>query len=82
MIGYRSGFQGLVTNVAFHVSFTHCLIHCFALAVKTLSSRLQEVLQDVVKILKYISANATTSRLFAAFCEKVGSDYEVFLLLT
>ena len=27
MIGDKSGFKGLVTNVAPHVSFTHCLIH-------------------------------------------------------
>ena len=27
MIGCRSGFKGLVTSVAPHVSFTHCVIH-------------------------------------------------------
>ena len=60
MIGDKSGFKGLVTNVAPHVSFTHCLIHRFALAMKTLPSGLQEVLQDVVKIVNHISANITT----------------------
>ena len=82
MIGDKSGFKGLVTNVAPHVSLTHCLIHRFALATKTLPSELQEVLQDVVKIVNHISANTTRSRLFAAFCEEVGSDYKVFLLHT
>ena len=82
MIGCRSGFKGLVTSVAPHVSFTHCVIHRFALAMKTLPSGLQEVLQDVVKIVNHISANATTSRLFAAFCEEVGSDFKVLLLHT
>ena len=38
MIDDKSGFKGLVTNVAPHVSFTHCLIHRFALAMKTLPS--------------------------------------------
>ena len=71
MIGDKSGFKGLVTNVAPHVSFTHCLIHRFALAMKTLPSGLQEVLQDVVKIVNHISANVTRSRLFAAFCEEL-----------
>ena len=82
MIGNKSGFKGLVTNVAPRVSFTHCLIHRFALAMKTLLSGLQEVLQDVAKIVNHISANATRSRLFAAFCEEVGSDYKVLLLHT
>ena len=40
------------------------------------------MLQDVVKIVNHISANATTSRLFAAFCEEVGSDFKVLLLHT
>ena len=82
MIGDKSGFKGLVTNVAPHVSFTHCLIHRFALAMKTRPSGLQEVLQDVVKIVNHLSANATRSRLFAVFCEEVGSDYKVLLLHT
>ena len=82
MIGCRSGFKGLVTSVASHGSFTHCVIHRFALAMKTLPSGLQEVLQDVVKIINHISANATISRLFAALCEEVGSDFKVLLLHT
>ena len=44
MIGCRSGFKGLLTSVAPHVSFAHCVIHRFALAMKTLPSGLQEVL--------------------------------------
>ena len=48
---------------------------------KILPSGLEEVLQDVVKIVSYISANAT-SRLLAVFCEEVGSDYKVLLLHT
>ena len=82
MIGCRSGFKGLVTSVAPHVSFTHCVIHRFALAIKTLPSGLQEALQDVVKTVNHIFANATTSRLFAAFCKEVGSDFKVLLLHT
>ena len=82
MIGYRSGFKELVTNVALHVSFTHYFYLLLCFRMKTLPSGLQEVLQDVVKIVNYISANATTSRLFAVFCGEVGSDYEVLLLHT
>ena len=78
MIGDKSDIKGFVTNVAPHVSFTHCLIHRFALAMKTLPSGLQEVLQDVVKIVNRVSANATRLRLFAAFCEEVDSDYLLF----
>ena len=71
VISDKSGFKGLVTNVAPHVSFTHCLIHRFAFAMKTLPSGLQEVLQDVVKIINHISANATRSKLSQLFVKKL-----------
>ena len=58
MIGYKSGFKGLVNNIAPHVSFAHCLIYRFALAIKILPSGLRAVLQDVVKIVNHICANA------------------------
>ena len=58
------------------------MIHRFALAMKTLPFGLQEALPDVVKIVNHISTNASTSRLFAAFCEEVGSDFKVLLLHT
>ena len=57
-------------------------IYCLALAMKTLPSGLQKMLQDVVKIVNYISVNASTSRLLEVFCEEVGSDYKVLLLHT
>ena len=79
IFGYRAGFKGLVTSVAPYISFIHGEIHRFALAMKFLPSRLQKVLQDVVKIANHISANATKSRVFAAFCEEVGSDFKVLL---
>ena len=64
----------------FIIPFSYCVILRFALAMKTLPSTLQSVLQDVVKIGCHIFANSTTSRLFAAFCGKVGSDSKVLLL--
>ena len=39
-IGYKSGFKRSVNTIAPYVSFTHCLIHRFALAIKNLPSEL------------------------------------------
>ena len=66
MIGDNSGFKGLV-NLALYVLFTHCLIYRFALAMKTLPSGLQKILQDVVKIVNHISANATEIKAIRSF---------------
>ena len=54
MTGCKSGFKAFVKNVAPHVSFTHCMIHRYGLAMKTLPPGLQEVLSDVVKIVNHI----------------------------
>ena len=36
MIGNKSGFKACVNNIAPHIQFTYCIIHCYALAMKTL----------------------------------------------
>ncbi|XP_032881741.1 protein ZBED8-like [Amblyraja radiata] len=42
MVGCRSGFKAFVKDVAPHVSFTQCMIHRHALAMKTLPPGLRE----------------------------------------
>ena len=49
---------------------------------KTLRSGLREILQDVVKNVNHIWANATILSIFTALCEEVGSNFEVVLLHT
>ncbi|XP_076314946.1 protein FAM200C-like [Tachypleus tridentatus] len=82
MIGCKSGFKAFVKNVAPHVSFTHCMIRRYALAMKTLPLGLQEVLTDVVKVVNHIRGSATTSRVFKVLCEEMGADISVLLFHT
>ena len=77
-IGYMSGFKRLVTSVAPRASFTHCMIQCFALAMKTLPSELEEVLQDILKFVNHISANATTTTTQEHFVKKLGLILKFF----
>ena len=44
MLGNKSGFAALVKNEVPHVNVTHCMLHRFALAAKTLPPSLKEVL--------------------------------------
>eukprot|EP00106_Octopus_bimaculoides_P017669 XP_014785111.1 PREDICTED: SCAN domain-containing protein 3-like [Octopus bimaculoides] len=50
MIGCKSSFKAFVKNVAPYVSFTDCMIHCYTLAMKSLSPGLQEVLTNLISI--------------------------------
>ncbi|XP_068205311.1 protein FAM200C-like [Palaemon carinicauda] len=82
MAGCKSGFKAFVKNAAPNVSFTHCMLHRYALAMKTLPPGLQEVLTDVVKIVNHIRGSAATSRIFKLLCEEMGAEFSVLLFHT
>ena len=81
MVGKRSG---LVTKVKEHTNkqivFTHCTIHREALAAKRMSSKLDIILRNVVKIINYVKNNALNSRLFSNLCKEQSSDYTNLLI--
>ncbi|XP_026475942.1 zinc finger BED domain-containing protein 5-like [Ctenocephalides felis] len=79
MMGVRSGFQSLVKQVAPQVFNYHCLIHRYALAVKTLPPDLLNTLSDIVKIVNRIRGSATNSRLFKVLCDEVGAAFNALL---
>ena len=74
MTACTSGFKALVKNLAPHVTFTHCTMHRYAVAMKTLPHGLQEVLTNVVKIVNHIRGSARTTMIFKALCEEMGSN--------
>lgn len=82
MMGIRSGFQALVKQVAPQVFGYHCLIHRYALAVKTLPPDLLNTLSDIVKIVNHIRGSATNSRLFKVLCDEVGATFNALLYHT
>ena len=79
MLGCRSGFRTLVKEKSPGVAGTHCTIHHQVLMSKALPDQLKNVLDDVVKAVNFIKANAFNSRLFAELCKE--SDYKFVTLL-
>ena len=62
MVGKRAEFVAKVKEQSNEqVTFTHCMIHREALAAKQMSTDLDIVLRDVVKIIYYIENNALNS---------------------
>ena len=68
MLGNKSGCATLVKNEVPHVVVTHCLLHRYALAVKTLPASLKEVLSTCMKIVNFIRSRAVNHRIFKALC--------------
>ena len=82
MIGHRSGFVDLMKQDAPHIVSNHCAIHKYALACMTLPLELKSVLDSVVKAVNFIRGRAMNSRLFKAFCDDLGKEYQYLLFHT
>ena len=82
MIGHRSGFVAQLKQVAPLIVSNHCAIHKHVLACKTLLLELKSVLDSVVNAVNFIRGRATNFRLFKAFCDDLGKEYQYLLLHT
>ena len=58
MLGNKSGFAALVKNEVPNVNVTHCMLHRYALAAKTLPPSLKEVLSVCVKVVNFVRSRA------------------------
>uniref|UniRef100_UPI00358E95EF SCAN domain-containing protein 3-like n=1 Tax=Myxine glutinosa TaxID=7769 RepID=UPI00358E95EF len=79
MLGSKSGFQTRVKELAPQAKGTHCMIHRYALASKTLPATLRGVLDSMIKIVNYVKAGALNTRLFKELCKDMDADHEVLL---
>ncbi|CAM4588713.1 unnamed protein product [Lepidochelys olivacea] len=69
MTGWHSGVVTQIKALAPECKSVHCFLHRESLTTKKMSTELNSVLSEVVKILNHVKANALNSRLFAALCE-------------
>ena len=74
-----SGYGTLLKADAPHIIVTHCLLHKHALATKTFTPKLAEVLKIVVKYVNYVRNNAMKHRIIKELCNEMSSEFEVLL---
>ncbi|XP_068237067.1 zinc finger BED domain-containing protein 5-like [Palaemon carinicauda] len=82
MIGVKGGFVTLVKNEWPHVTSSHCSLHRYALASKTLPPRLLEVMDVAVKVINFIRAKAKNHRLFQLLANEMGAQHVGLLFYT
>ncbi|KAF2348029.1 protein of unknown function DUF4371 [Trinorchestia longiramus] len=82
MIGSRSGFMKLVKEKNPAVTGSHCVIHRQSLASKTLPGNLRSSMNLAIKVVKFVKNSSLNSRLFAALCSDLGTDYKTLLFHT
>ena len=79
MLERNSGFGTLLKTNAPHITVTYCLLHRHALATKTFTPKLKEVLKIVVEYVNYVRNNAMKYRIFKQLCNEMNSKFEVLL---
>lgn len=82
MQGPKKGFVAHVLAKNPKIKSVHCMIHREVLVSKAVSPILAKTLDEVVRIVNYIKSNALRSRLFAALCEAMESEYKTLLYHT
>ncbi|KAL4100732.1 hypothetical protein QTP88_020766 [Uroleucon formosanum] len=80
MTGSIKGFISLVKKKNSKIIFTHCFLHREALVAKSLVSDLQNILDQVVKVINFIKSRPLKSRLFEKICEEMDADYSRLIL--
>ena len=75
MVGAKGGFVTLVKNEWPHVMSSHCSLHRYALATKTLPTPLMKVMDVAVKVINFIRGRAKNHRLFQILTEEMGAKH-------
>ena len=71
MTGRLSGFTTRVKEVAFECESTHCVIHRETLASQKMSPELNNIFQDMIKIINHIKVHVLNLCLFTQLCEEM-----------
>jgi hypothetical protein len=79
MSGCYNGLQALIKKKAPFAVWTHCIIHREALASKSISPTLDEVLQSTIKIVNFVKTRPLKSRCFEQMCVDMGSEHTSLL---
>ena len=79
MLEQNFGFGTLLKTNAPHITVTHSFLHRHALATKTFTPKLAEVLKIAVEYVNYVQNNAMKQRIFKELCNEISSVYEVLL---
>ena len=79
MIGEKSGVIRQIKDFASECVSTHCFLRRKSLATEKLSSNLNNVLCEVVKIVNHIKGSPLNSRLFAVLCDDMQANHKQLL---
>ena len=82
MLASGSGFIARIKQKSPNAVGTHCVIHREALASKTLTAAMKDKLAIAIRVVNFVKASVTNTRLFNHLCKEMDSTYETLLFHT
>jgi len=82
MQGKSKGFVSYALKENPEINVIHCMIHKEVLVSKCLPEDLLKVMNNVVKVVNHIKSNALRSRIFAALCDSMQSEFKCLIYHT
>ena len=82
MLGSRSGFIARIKQKSPNAVGTHCVIHMEAFASKTLTTAMKDKLAIAIRVVNFVKASATNTKVFNYLCKEMDSAYETLLFHT
>ena len=82
MLGFQSGFIARIKQKSSNAVETHCIIHREALASKTLTAAMKDKLATAIRVVNFIKASASNTRLLNHLCKEMDSAYETLFFQT
>ena len=82
MLDYRSCFVTRIKQKSTNEVGTHCVIYREALASKTLSASMKDKLAIAIRVVNFVKASATNTRLFSKLCKEMDTAHETLLFHT
>ena len=79
MSGKHNGFQGLILECAPQAKWTHSMLHREALASQCFSVELNQVVEEIVKVINFLKTSGVRSRIFGKLCADLDTPHKQLL---
>ena len=79
MSGKYNGLQSLIVECAPQAKLTHCMLHREALASQCFSVELNQVVEEIVKVINFVKTSEVRSRIFSKLFADLDTSHEQLL---
>ena len=79
MSGKCNGLQGLIRECASQAKWTHCMLRWEALASQCFSVELNQVVEEIVKVINFVKTSEVRSHIFSKLCDDLDTPHKQLL---